>query len=173
MKSFGKLILILFASVTFASTAAARPALGDGFTDGMPIPWPFPWAKDCEVDWNDLNGNFILADYSSEQVQISIHVVVEQGLQFARVIHYDRDGYALAFGMGLVSKDQHGIEMNMYPVSASSRAATSAVVRLYHRSEILTCSQDSLIPILTLTRKEAGRTVEAHYRLNKSESKGK
>lgn len=118
--------------------------------EGLPLPWPFPWAKECPVDWNAMNGRYALADSKSVQyIDLKISVITGEGFKLVRVARYDQSGKLQAEGFTYVSEAQKTLALALEP-SDKSQGEQWAVIELYYESPEEVCTPDHLVPILTL-----------------------
>src|SRR4051812_11566317 len=76
-------------------------------TDGWPLPWPFPVAIDCPMDWKNLNGVYLLSDSKDEErLTVKISVVTKKGIRLVRVSRYTRTGHLMFDGTAFVTERQ-------------------------------------------------------------------
>lgn len=135
---------------------------------GVPLPWPFPWAKDCEVDWKSMQGEYTLTSESDlGSIDIRISVISEFGFKLVHISRYDTEGKLIAGGFNFVSKNQKVLRLYMFPIDSKERLSY-AVIKLHYQSKVISCAQDQLVPILTVEAvKNDGTPLDepAEYRL--------
>lgn len=147
-------------AVAEASRSTIRP---EG--QGLPLPWPFPWAKECPVNWESMAGRYLLSDNEAhEQIDLKITVIERYGFKLIRVSRYSPEGRMLADGFTFLRENQRSISLWLYPVHAGE-PMTWAELKLYHRSAVLVCSEETLIPILMLEEVDHTTHKQVHYRL--------
>lgn len=133
--------------------------------DGSPVPWPFPWAKDCPVQWSSVVGRYTLVDnYAGEEVSIRISFVHHRLLHVLRIARYDRHGQILSDGYSFVTENQNVFRVYLRPHEPGEHPYW-ATIRLYFNDARLICGGDSLVPFLSLIDMGPGVTQESLYRL--------
>lgn len=139
LKSF-----VLVALLSFFSFAHA---------DGMPVPWPFPWAEECEVNWQSMAGRYLLSESNKEeQIELVVHVVyTSQSQQEVYVSRYSQSGELLSSGHAPLTAEQRSLSLYLYPTSRQ-QVITRAVIELYYQTSQRSCEEDYLLPILTLEK---------------------
>jgi hypothetical protein len=162
MKAFNILTMIFMA---FSLNAHAG--------EGLPLPWPFPWAKECPIEWQSLEGKYAMADSSKEeQVQISLHTVTRAGFRLVRVARLAKDGTLIAEGFNFVSLNQRTVRLYLFPLDRNEPTQT-AVIKYYFASSSLSCGKENLVPILAVEKRGSTSTGITNYRLVKEDQKGK
>ena len=139
--------------------------------EGLPLPWPFPWAKECPVEWQSLEGKYALADSSKEEVlKISFHKLTKSkdGLKLAHVARLRADGTLVAEGFGTFTENQRSLRLSLYPLDVKE-AAQAVVIKLFYQSESFACTKQNLVPILTVEKRGSSTTGTTSYRLIKDE----
>jgi len=161
-----KFLITIVIGMTISWAAAAydgatlRPA-----AEGLPLPWPFPWAKECPVDWQSMQGRYLLSDSSNqEQIDLKITVVTSHGFRLVRMSRYSRNGEMIADGFNFVSLNQRMLRMRLVPKSPFE-SPIWALVKLHYSDWNLGCAADHLVPILTLERANSSSSTASHYRL--------
>lgn len=158
MTSKLKFALVLLVTLSATALAEVRP-----YGQGLPLPWPFPWAKDCPMDWDSLNGTYTLSDSSfDERLEIRITVSRRTEQRFVRISRFV-NGTMVADGRGMIDPERHSFRVYMRPLSERADAIWASV-RFYFPDDQQLCSQN-LVPILTL--QTAGGVVngDSQYRL--------
>jgi hypothetical protein len=119
--------------------------------DGLPGPWPFPWAKECPMNWEDMEGRYMLSDSrSSDQVILRVTVQMKKSTRLVRVSRYTKHGSLIYDGATYVDEDQRIIRLYLSPTK-SDGPPVWAVIKLHYQSwEVDSCSADRLVPILTV-----------------------
>src|SRR5947209_6654109 len=88
MKTFFKLLLA--GAALSASLAHANGGRGE---DGWPLPFPFPWAKECPMDWDHLSGNYSVKDSTdTDSLFVKVTVLTKKGIRLVRVSRYSHAG---------------------------------------------------------------------------------
>ncbi len=145
-----KAIIIVAALLCGGAHAEGSPDRFQLYGQGLPLPWPFPWAKDCPVNWKNMEGRYGLSDnLEREEINLDITVVERMGFKVVRVARYHRDGRLVADGFTFVGDSQRTIRLLLKPKIRSQRAIW-ATIQLHYQGFELLCSEDNLVPILTL-----------------------
>lgn len=157
MKTFIKLFLAaaaLSGSLASASIGGyANPSFDNNRgEDGWPLPWPFPWAKQCPMDWNNLSGTYLLSDSSGDgQLIVKVTVLMKRGLLLVRVSRYNHNGHLILDGTTTVTQRQKVVSLYMSPARGTSgHPAVWAVIKMHYDSSVFSCAADHLVPILTV-----------------------
>lgn len=159
MKTVRNLILALGFFVTLGAHADA------GVYDGMPVPWPFPWAKECPINWENLNGRYELTDsLGGSEVSLRISVVMHKGLRLVRVSRYARKGGIEYDGSTFVTENQKFIRLYLAPIRGEGPRIW-ATIKLHYQSEVMTCTADHLVPILSM--RVGDDSADIDYKLTK------
>ena len=118
--------------------------------EGLPLPWPFPWANECPIDWHNLQGRYALSDsLANEQIKLSLHVLTDTGMHLMRVVRLSNEGQEEAIGFAFLSLNQRAVVLQMTPFD-KTEATITATIKLYFQSAERSCSEENLVPILTL-----------------------
>lgn len=164
MTTLSKFLSLLLFTGLFSLAAHAEQTYRP-MGDGMPLPWPFPWAKDCPVDWESMQGRYLLTPSAAkEQVDLQIHVVTSMNFKLVRVSRYGSDGVVIADGYIWIPAKQKTVRLWLFPLRPGD-PPTWAVLKLYHRSSLKNCDQEGLIPILTLEQMDNSVRTQSQYRL--------
>lgn len=136
--------------------------------DGLPLPWPYPWAKECPINWKSVSGRYTLVESSNyEELEIQIAEVIPGGPLLAMVTRLADHGKTVAEGFSLIMVDQRILQLDLVYTDGRNETKAKAWVKLYHGHEsIETCNQRQLVPILTL-QSEIGNKRSRQYRLIK------
>lgn len=157
-----KLFLIFMASFVVSSSVQA---------EGLPLPWPFPWAKECPVNWASMAGRYTLEDNSTdEQIDLKISIVTDMGMRLIRLSRYSMDGLLISDGFAFVSSNQRLIGLYLYS-QRRNESPIWALIKLHHWNWDLGCSEDQLVPILTLEKVNSSTRKQSQYRLVRIASK--
>lgn len=141
--------------------------------DGMPGPWPFPWARKCPVRWESLEGRYILPESSQNTLlDLKVSVVDKLNFKLVRVSRFDRAGNLEASGLDWVAADQQIVRLWLYPFK-QGEAPTWAVLKMHYASTEQTCDDDHLVAILTLEQADRVARHQTHYRLIRADGRGK
>lgn len=144
-------LLYSFVACLLLTAPFSTPAFaGRSSKSGMPLPWPFPWAKECAIDWEALAGSYVLQDSVEAQfLDLTVTVLLHDNYRLIRVSRYDQSGVEVASGFSVVTNDQRSLRMRLQPF-VEDEPTMVATIRLYYRSRMLSCSQEELVPILGL-----------------------
>lgn len=145
MKTARNLVLIF--ALSFASLGnTEQSTLGQ-----LPVPWPFPWAKECPVNWESLGGFYTLTNdsFNHGSVSLRISVLTKNGLRLLRVSRYTTRGTWKYEGTTFVTENQKLVHLNLSPVSGKGEPIW-ATLKLHYLSEIMECAADRLVPIMTV-----------------------
>jgi len=148
---FHKLHILLcsFVACLLLTVTFSAPAFADS-KNGMPLPWPFPWAKECAIDWEALAGQYMLQDSVEAQfLDLTVTILLRDEYRLVRVARYDKLGVEVASGFSVVTNDQRSLSMRLDPL-VDGEPTMVATIRLYYRSKTYSCHQDELVPILGL-----------------------
>jgi hypothetical protein len=163
-----KMIFLLCAMLTCGLASAAAEFRGGPVHiegQGLPLPWPFPWAKECPVEWEALQGRYSMAHSEKhEAIQLNITFLSKFGLRLVRVARLDHKGGVLSEGIAIIHDGQRSISLPLNAVDGQS-APIMAELKFYYSSRVLSCDSDYLVPILSL--KDPGGSTSEHidYRL--------
>lgn len=160
-----KFLTTLILGMLFALNAYAGAPNGSD-PDGLPLPWPFPWAKDCPVDWERLDGRYFLSD-SSQSQQIELKITVVSNFEFSMVglARYSSDGAMISEGFSWVPTGERFINIKLIPKVRGEDSVDALLKLHYFNDNDLRCSDDNLVPILTLDRESSSHHTKSHYRL--------
>ncbi|NJL24938.1 MAG: hypothetical protein HC902_07030 [Calothrix sp. SM1_5_4] len=137
---------------------------------GLPLPWPFPWAKECPVNWESMSGRYLLTDPASkEKIDLKISVENRDQTKLIMISRYSGRGELQYYGMAYVGREERTIRMYLYPAH-SNMDSTWITLQLYYQTAEFACTEDALVPILTLETVSDNRRRETQYRLVKSAS---
>lgn len=132
---------------------------------GASVPWPWPWAEECTIDFESLQGTYTVKN--SEMVDF-IEIKISPLSTVANTRHlkislYDYDFELLAEGGTFVNSNTRSIYVPMR--SLVQMGVPGLKLKIYHRSQKLSCEQKELIPILTVAEqatpgaKESGQMI--------------
>jgi hypothetical protein len=135
--------------------------------EGLPLPWPFPWARDCAVNWTQMEGTYLLSDSANlDHIDLKITVITKQGFKLVRVSRYSQDGSLLYDGFTFVNEKQKTLRLYLVPAN-SNETPVWAVIKLHYQSWDLQCTADHLVPILTLEKTGSTSHEQTQYKLVK------
>ena len=166
-----KILKPLFLAVLFAGVVVthADPLL-HSYAEGLPLPWPFPWAKECPMDWSEMNGRYLLADgANADQIDLAVTVVTDRGFKMVRVSRFSGDGHLIYDGFTMVNEQQKTIRLHLIPTN-NKLPAQFAIIKLHYVSWESQCTADHLIPILTVGRIESESEEKIQYKMVKVRS---
>jgi hypothetical protein len=140
--------IFLMGAVLFSNTSARA--------NDLMVPWPFPWAKECPVEWKEFSGRYILQDMnggmmtSDQFIELAVSVEYRNGIRLARVAQFDIFGEVVSAGITVVNDSERALRLRLIPVDPS-KPFMDAEIRLYYTSNERLCTMDHLVPILNLT----------------------
>jgi hypothetical protein len=138
--------------------------------EGLPLPWPFPWAKECPMNWQALNGQYLLSDAAeSDTLDVSISTYDRVGVRVVRVARYTGHGELIYQGFSTVTENQRTIRLSLLPANGTD-CAVQAVIKLHFQSSVNLCSMDHLVPILTIMRGTGASPKRIQYKMVKIEN---
>jgi hypothetical protein len=140
--------------------------------DGMPSPWPFPFAKDCPMAWDNLGGLYNMSDSNTrDQILVKVNEGDDASVKVIRVVRMSSKGRARAFGLAMVLEDEREFHVHMIPATKSDGPDTWVGVRMYYTSLVKSCEASYLVPIMTVSRDEAN-TDQSDYVLIRQQAQG-
>lgn len=145
MKTVKKLMLLI-------SVLALWPLHADMSTsEGLPLPWPFPWAKECPVDWDGMAGKYVLTDGSmtNGHITVRISIVTKHGDRLMRVTRVGSHGEVVYDGSTTLLPDQRVVHVYLVPQDKTSDVVY-ATIKLFYASEEMDCTENQLVPILSI-----------------------
>ena len=159
---------ILMAAVfIFSSLTASAEQKFVPYGQGMPAPWPFPWAKECPVKWASISGRYVMFDqFEQDQVDLKLTFLSREGMQQMRISRYSKGGVMLSDGFTPITEKQKMVRVYLRPLSNKTMPVW-ATLKL-HFDKDYSCEMSRLVPILTLFERRANVTSEAQYRLVRS-----
>jgi len=159
-------LIMTMALVILASTSLTVAAGQQRISEGLPLPWPFPWAKECPIDWKSIDGRYSMSDSArDERIEISTWLIQAWNLHVIRVQKFSDQSELLAQGFAVITESQRTISLELISVDGSQEHNAEASVRFYYRSDELMCTAERLVPLLQLKRVEAGSIIQTTYRL--------
>lgn len=153
LKMISLVVMLLLSSQVFAAGG------------GSSVPWPWPWAEECPIDFESLNGTYVVRQ--SEEVdfiRISSQWKEESYSRQVKILLYNQDFDLLSSGETYIWGSERSIYIPMSSVD-SLKNLRGLKLQIYHRSERKTCDSKDLIPILTISEpgvpdsKDAGQMV--------------
>jgi hypothetical protein len=170
-----RLLFVLCALLAFNTAGASARFNGGGVHingQGLPLPWPFPWAKDCPVHWESLEGTYELASSQNfEAIKLNVTFINKFMTRLVRVTRLDRSGNILADGLAIVHEGQRSIRVKLQPLE-SETPMTTASIKFYYSNRELSCAQSDLVPILTLVTPGSNSSQKVDYRLIRMGGRG-
>lgn len=131
----------------------------------MPLPWPFPWAEECPVDWMSLQGLYLLSESETgEYIDLRISVLEIMDIQIVRMSRFTRMGEMVSDGYTRVEEGQKSLALDLIPVK-HGEANIHAILQLHFVSNVRSCTEDALVPILTFKTGSSTTSTETQYRL--------
>ncbi len=159
MKSFMFAILMALSFALTTAHAETEPP------SGLPLPWPFPWAKECPVDWQKMAGRYVLSEHDNkEQIDLKITVITSNGFRLVRLSRYDRNDKMIADGFSFVTLNQRMLRMKLVPHNFRDEPSW-ALIKLHYADGEFGCGEDHLVPILTFEKENSFSHVSSQYRM--------
>lgn len=152
MGSFKFTQLIVVTGLALASSFAQATHFSYGPLSGAPLPWPFPWAEECPVDWMKYKGRFYMAEeFQGQQSTLEISIHGSGELRYIRMTLRGEYSQLLARGVAKLHYGQRSLEMELVPVNPEI-PSMYASLKLYFSGDNHACNSKNLIPILTVQR---------------------
>lgn len=140
------------------------PAFGAGGGGGGTVPWPWPWAEECPIDFESLQGTWVMSGKSSESyLRIGSTWVPDRRAQYLviEMVNGHMETYARGFTFTngtartilVALRDMGGVPIGLLEL------------KVYHRTHVASCDSRELVPIVTF-RSDRGST-QSHYVLKK------
>jgi hypothetical protein len=151
----------------------ASAASGFVFADEQPfngggshLPWPFPWADQCPVDWREVAGIYRLSEEpgSSKHMDLKITTYKSRGRQIVRMTRYNQRGLMVADGAAYVDENERVASVELHPIRRRA-AVMRAEIRLHYKSGIMYCDRVYLTPVLSMRSGGSGRYEVTYYQL--------
>lgn len=161
---FKNLLLILaFVSTSIVASAEQKQFIPYG--QGMPAPWPFPWAKECPIKWSSITGRYVMFDqFEKDQIDLKLTVVKREGLKLMRISRYNVNGEMISDGVTVITEKQKSVRVYLRPLTNKTMPVW-ATLKLHYHDSLLSCDMSQLVPILTLLERRDKVSTEAQYRL--------
>ncbi len=151
--------VFLFTSLTASAEQKFEP-----YGQGMPAPWPFPWAKECPVKWSSLTGRYVMYDqFEQDEIDLKLSLVTRSGLKMMRISRFSKKGTIISDGFSVITEKQKSIRVYLRPTSNKTMPVWASL-KLYFDKDY-SCEMSRLVPILSLVERHANVTTEAQYRL--------
>jgi hypothetical protein len=137
--------LFLTASLSFAKVHPQG--------EGLPLPWPFPWAKECPVKWQSLEGTYTLYNKMvDDQITLRVEMTSRYRVTVSRLA---ADGTVLNKGSVAFDSTDRELTVTLRP-KFSGVDKIKANLRFYHKQgHASACTKDAIEPIVTLGDDEA------------------
>lgn len=133
--------------------------------EGLPLPWPFPWAKECPVNWKSVQGRYSLSDSANnEEIDLRIKILTKKGFRLVRISRYDWYGHIISDGFAFLSENQRTISVYLQPV-VDDEPPMWAILKFHYWNENFGCAENQLVPILTLEKLKQNHSTQTQYRL--------
>jgi hypothetical protein len=152
-----KFLTVILSMLVMVGPLAAK-------AEGLPLPWPFPWAHECPVNWEDLQGRYMLEDSSDEEIELTISVIIKRGIKKAHVMRYDQYGDLVAIGTMPLGEDSRLLAVDLVPVNKQA-PVMRAIIALYHESWVFSCEMQNLVPILTIQETGVQKPTTTQYKM--------
>jgi hypothetical protein len=164
----GLMMLSSFGALAEFSSRNSGGGKGEQFKpygEGLPMPWPFPWAKDCAVKWSTVSGRYLLFESDSHhEVELKISMVTQKGLRFMRISRFTSEGVMISDGLTPVTIDQRSVQVQLRPLTPGGYPVYASLKYYYDTSDF-SCEMSRLVPILALTEKRPDHVTQVQYRL--------
>ncbi len=155
---------IVAATVLLLSFTAGAAEKFQPYGEGMPAPWPFPWAKECPVKWSNLTGRYVMYDqFQGDDIDLKLSIVSREGLQMMRISRYARGGGMISDGITLITERQKSVRVYLRPLTTKTQPMWASLKLHFDRD--YSCEMSRLVPILSLFERRDNITTEAQYRL--------
>lgn len=155
---------ILITSVLLISLTTAAAEKFQPYGQGMPAPWPFPWAKECPIKWSSLTGRYVMYDeFAGDDIDLKLSIVSREGLKMMRISRYSRSGIMISDGITVVTEKQKSVRVYLRPLDKDTLPMWASLK--LHFDKDYSCEMNSLVPILSLFERRNNITTEAQYRL--------
>jgi len=136
-------------SALFALLALTTVAHADFTTHGLPVPWPFPWAKDCPMDWSTYDGMYSLtANTSIGRLNLKVQAEGADGLLLVHVTRVNSKGKVTYDGTTYIEETQKVLALWLVPAENPRAPSVWAEIRMHYNSKQLTCADT--VPVLTV-----------------------
>lgn len=132
--------------------------------DGLPVPWPFPWAKECPTDWNAFEGVYKMTTNSDAgRLTFRVDGEGEGGLLRVRVTRLSPKGRPTYDGSTYIDFTQKVVALWLTPTDDASHPSVWGEIRLHYNSKDLTCA--NTVPVLTVAPDEQKEAEGTAYEL--------
>lgn len=122
---------------------------GISSADGI-RPWPFPWAKDCPMVWENLEGDYkMIGSTYEDQIVVRVSSSADGDLRTIRLVRLTSTGEVRSVGLAIVAAEEREVKIHMIPV-AQDYPPSWVTLRMYYNSDVNSCDIQSLVPILTV-----------------------
>lgn len=156
--------ILIFSAFLFTSLSASASQQFVPYGEGMPAPWPFPWAKECPVKWSSLSGRYVMYDeFERGEVDLKLSILNRNGLRMMRISRFSSDGKILSDGFSVMTNSQKSVRVYLRPMSSRTPPVWASLK--LHFDKDFSCEMSRLVPILTLHERRANSSSEAQYRL--------
>jgi hypothetical protein len=117
----------------------------------VPLPWPFPWSRQCPMEWTGIEGRYHLVNQTDgEQIELRIDNHGSKGNPQITMWRLASDGTVNSVGMSDFAQQQSEVHVYMVPSRGRPQVAYWASIRMYTAGQ---CSADAeIVPILELRR---------------------
>lgn len=152
-------VLLAFSTVSAHAADRFQP-----YGEGMPAPWPFPWAKECPIKWSGLTGRYVMFDqFQQDEIDLKLSIVSREGLKMMRISRYSREGVMISDGITVITEKQKSVRVYLRPLTTKTMPMWAALK--LHFDKDYSCDMNRLVPILSLFERRDNLMTEAQYRL--------
>lgn len=160
---FLRLLTVMIALV--ATSAFAENSKPQHLGEGLMVPWPFPWAEACPVNWESMAGRYELYNSArDEEIDIKITIEEQYGTRRVHVSRYTGEGDLVGDGTTYIGETENVVSLWLYPTDKDA-PPTWATLKLYYSNESYSCGADTLVPILTLEFPSRPERKQKQFRL--------
>ena len=137
-------------------------------SEGLPLPWPFPWARQCSVDWAVMQGSYFLSESSDyERIELQVTDLADPNYRMVNVARVANDGTVLFSGVTTITARQKTVHLFLSSVSNPGQLIWASI-KLHYTSGVKACSPDMLVPILTIENSDDKDHSPLQYRMIKT-----
>lgn len=150
-------------------SAAASPMNPVISGQGLPLPWPFPWAKECPVKWEAIQGRYSMSEsIDHEEIELKVTFVQKFGISLVRVARLSNEHVVLSEGIAMIHQGQRSIRLRL-EANEPGEPIIWAAIKFYYGGRELLCDDSYLVPILTLEKEGWPVNQRTEYRLIKED----
>ncbi len=134
------------------------------YAEGLPLPWPFPWAEGCPAEWAALDGTYVLKGRTDQDtVEIKITVGEYYGMGTMQISRYSPRGTLLSDGWSFLWPRSRYISIYLWPRAEEVQPMKASLK--FHFNKNFNCQISQLVPILTIEEMYSDHTNRTQFRL--------